>query len=425
MICMKGFDVLLATVMAVAMATAEAPIRAMATGSGVETDIPLANSSRTMRVRLPEAYDENRTWPVLFVYPGLGQPPTTAPWCNWAAGRNFVLVSLPHPDDQPAAPARSTSPELLRTLRQDFAQARAWAVREAHGDERRMFMGGISKGGFTASLLGEPELGRLAGLVLLLAGRSYPVTDAPDGATYRGKWIFVGAGEADPNLRSARQAAEFFTRQGAQVTFEEFAGTGHAVPAQPERLAAWLQVTGRLIERDAQARQELATWQAGTLAEARQQTDAWQQYVHWQAAVRDPRLILCEPAGAAEIRNGWSAALAASPGREDAAAEKAYLDLLWREAQIRRLEDMKAVLDDYRSLARLFPQTRWGQRAATEAEAMEAAYQRSLAATRQANESTVPPAAPAVRPVPTPAPPSFGTERIRTPVRQGNKIILK
>jgi predicted esterase len=57
----------------------------------------------------------------------------------------------------------------------------------------------------------------------------------------RGKAIYIGAGETDPNLESAKKAAAYYEHLGAKVTFEMFKGEGHSFdPSGSEILQKWL-----------------------------------------------------------------------------------------------------------------------------------------------------------------------------------------
>ena len=57
----------------------------------------------------------------------------------------------------------------------------------------------------------------------------------------RGKPIYIGAGEKDVNLASAKKAAAYYERVGAEVTFEEYKGAEHVFdPTKPKKLYNWL-----------------------------------------------------------------------------------------------------------------------------------------------------------------------------------------
>jgi hypothetical protein len=112
----------------------------------------------------------------------------------------------------------------------------------------------------------------------------------------------------------------------------------------------------------------------------------------------------------------------ASPGKEEWSAESAFNELLYRESAIRRLADMKAVLDGFQNLVQTHPQTRFGQVAAQYYPRLADTYQKSVQATLAAN-SNQPPAS-TNRTVLTPTFPVISRDPPR-PVKHGDKIIIK
>jgi hypothetical protein len=236
--------------------------------------------------------------------------------------------------------------------------------------------------------------------------------------------IYIGAGETDPNLLPARRAREVYKRNGALVTLEEYAGHGHEVPLDAVRLRAWLQVQGRYHEEAAAQRpqEEMTAQVNGIFNSVTAETNALAQYVQLLALAEDPRLRLCDPAVLRQLSTRFASLIQASPARDEWGAEKTFSDLLYREACIQRLADLKAVLDGFQGLTRDFPQTRCGRLAAQYLPHLAEAYQKSAEATRRAQESQPTKPANTV----TPAFPMSGSrESIPVPVREGNKIRFK
>jgi len=373
--------------------------------AGTESTITLPLSGAQMKVFLPSNYAADAKWPVVFFYPGQGGKPTTGYIRRHTDDRDFIVVGLPYVTPDSDKPMPDFAARELPSLR----AARQWLGAHASVDETRVYLGGSSKGGWTTSLLGEPELPHLAGLIILLAGRSYPFTTAPGGTAYRGKPIYIGDGETDNNMRPARQAATFFQRQGMVLTFEEYLGLAHATPPEAARLRTWLQVQNRYHTRDAAAQAELGQWCTNALTAARAATDVSEKFRLTLDLLRDPRLPLCGPQAGAAAQALLKEATARSPAKEEWAAENIYWNLLWKSTSLHTLDELRATRDGFQQLSTTYAATRWGQLAAEDCRFLSEAYDRSVAA----------------NPPPQRAAPSGVNNRgIPVPRMSGNKIIF-
>ena len=345
--------------------------------AGQETSIPSVVANGSMPVFLPSNYDASKAWPVIFFYPGQGQPPTTATIRKFTDDRDFIVVGLPFADGGPSPSAKDAPPRYVEHLGDQLATARAWLTNNAHVDQGRVFLGGISKGGWTTSLVGEPELSRLAGLIILLGGRGYTADMTPGGKSYRGQAVYIGDGETANNIKPAREAAEFFIRQGSTVTLEEFAGVGHELPPDATRFRSWLKV-------QADPTADFNGWLTNAFAVARAETNALAQYHKLYDMAHDPRMSRCGEVQRSGFQKLMMHAGSVGPGREEAMAERSYRYWVWQESTIHRLDDQRAVRDGYQQLSKSYPDTSWGKLAAVDSAAVDAAYQKSLEATREA-----------------------------------------
>ena len=373
--------------------------------AGSESTITLPLSGAQLKVFLPANYNADTKWPVIFFYPGQGGKPSTGYIRHHTDDRDFIVVGVPYvtPDsDKPM-------PDFASRELQSFRAARQWLAAHASVDETRVYLGGVSKGGWTTSLLGEPELPRLAGLIILLAGRSYPFTAAPGGTAYRGKPLYIGDGETDNNMRFARQAATFFQRQGMALTFEEHMGLGHATPSDAPRLRTWLQTQARYHVRDAAAQAELGQWFTTALTTARAATDVSEKFRLALDLSRDPRLWLCGPQAGPAAQALLKEATTRSPAKEVWAAETTYWDLLWKSTSLHTLDELRATRDGFQQLNTTYPALRWGRLAAEDYTFLSDAYNRSVAA-NPAPQRT--------------APAGVNNRGIPVPRQSGNKIIF-
>ena len=389
---------------------------------GVETNVDAALLGGPMKVFLPVNYSATNRWPVIFFYPGQDQQPGTETIRKFTDDRDYIVVGLPYPDAGPAPSSRDLPPHYTERLNGDFARAKSWIAARASVDSNRFFLGGVSKGGWTADLIGEPQMGQLAGLIILLAGRSYAVNESPGGSGYYGKPVYIGDGENDGNMRPARQAAEFFLRRKAVVTLEEFPALGHAMPADAPWLRAWLQVQGRMAGQTDADVKEVGNWFTNRLAAANATSSQGAKYEVFTGLVRDPRFALCTHGQLTLARDLLTASVNLSPGREEWPAERTYRQLIWMEATVGTLDEMKAVRDGFQKLNAMFPNTRFGKLAVEDFALVDAAYQKSLEATRAAN-------APLTNSSSRAVPPQFPTQSKSgfpaAPKRVGNKIIFE
>ncbi len=395
-----------AVLLALALNTAAGELPGQVLSAGTESTIALPLSGTQLKVFLPANYTAETKWPVVFFYPGQGGKPSTGFIRRHTDDRDFIVVGVPYVTPDSDKPMPDFAARELPNLR----AARQWLAAHASVDETRVYLGGISKGGWTTSLLGEPELPRLAGLIIVLAGRSYPFTTAPGGAAYRGKPVYIGDGETDNNMRPARQAATFFQRQGMALTFEEYLGLAHATPSDAPRLRTWLQVQARYHTGGSAALAELGQWFTNTLTTARATTNVSEKFSQALDLIRDPRLRLCGPQAGLTAQALLKDATARSPAKEEWAAENAYWNLLWKSTSLRTLEDLRATRDGFEQLNTTYPTLRWGQLAAEDHRFLSEAYDRSVAANPAPQRTTTPT--------------GLSNRSIPVPRMSGNKIIF-
>ena len=223
--------------------------------AGQESAITFSPSSGAMTVFVPTNYAAQQKWPAIFFYHGMGGKPDTA----WMRGptheRDYIIAAMPYLEADGAQRTLQEEQAYEKRELANFRLARQWLGAHASLDESRVFLAGISKGGWMAGTLAEMEFPRLGGVIILLAGRPFGSNPKRVADIVRDKAIYIGTGETDPNNMAARRAREVYRRNGAIVTFEEYTGLGHEAPPDPQRLCAWLELNGRF-------RQQAVTTQA-------------------------------------------------------------------------------------------------------------------------------------------------------------------
>lgn len=392
---------------------------------GEETTVTVPGLDAAIKVFLPTNYVATRKWPAIFYYHAMNHTPDTAILRAFTASRDYILVGLPYLADGASQTTAAEREAALQRELSGFRASRAWVAAHTAMDERRVFLAGASKGGWMTARLGEHELSRLAGLIIMLSGRVLYAQQSALAAALPGKPIYVGAGETDANLIPALEAREYYRRNGATVTLEIFTGVGHEVPTQAARLTEWLEAHGRYGESpEPQAFEALKTSFRDRAAQIKAEQDPATKYAALADVVQNPLLALCLPASIPGITSQLAALRARLPVQQaEWQAEETFNEILWNGTKLRRLADQKAVRDDLKKLSESLPDTRYGKLAADFYVRMAAAYEKSAEATRQA-EAAAPKAKPPTSTGPTSVPfaPILGHEP-RPVMRQNGKKI--
>ncbi|MBA4389113.1 MAG: hypothetical protein C0404_14165 [Verrucomicrobia bacterium] len=397
--------------------------------AGQESSVTLPGSNGTMKVFLPSNYAADRKWPAIFFYHGMGGTPDTAAIRKFTDGRDYIVVGMPYLEDDHARTQQEMDAYMRRELA-NFQVARNWLLAHASVDDSNVYMGGASKGGWTTVTIGEMALPQLAGMVVLIAGRNSMPGKPAVVQGLQGKSIYVGAGETDPNLVPALRAREFYRKNGAAVTFEEYPGRGHELPVEATKLRAWLQVHAR-PRQTAVPEAVRKEWTSAVDAEAKTAAavaDPVLKYEHLKDLAEDPRLSLCEKPVADQVKTQLAAVVKASPGKEEWDAEVRFSEAIYREATIQRLSDMQAAVEGLRGVVQTYPATHFGRIAAKYLPKLDEAYKKSMDATAKANAGKAAAAPPDTATKVKPGFPIDGISRDQPPgmpVRKGNTITFK
>jgi predicted peptidase len=195
-------------------------------------------------VYVPSDYTDKQDWPVIFFYHGMGGQPMTWPFKQITGGKGFIVIGMGYVPGSESPMTESQYINYIKRERRSVLEVKRYISERLRIDEKRLFITGSSKGGWHASAMLESGAKVWAGAVILAAGRTPNArlfaTDV-DRMTLRGKPIYIGAGEKDTNLASAKKAVAYYEKLGAKVTFEEYKGAEHAFdPSKPKKLYNWL-----------------------------------------------------------------------------------------------------------------------------------------------------------------------------------------
>ena len=218
-------------------------------------------------VYVPTDYRASRSWPAIFCYHGQNGKPTAWPFRQVTGGRGFVIVGMRYLPD----PGRLRPDEFRAHVAREVAlmqRVDAYVAGRLRTDPRRRIIGGFSKGGWFSSLLGEAAASRWAAICILGAGRHDRDRPLRNPRLVRGKPIYIGVGQNDPNNPHARLGRDFYRTAGARVTFEEFPRLGHQMNVGSKALRDWLLGIAYLADAPARLAAARQAEKAGRLGEA-------------------------------------------------------------------------------------------------------------------------------------------------------------
>lgn len=352
---------------------------------GKDVAVQIPGNGGSMIVFLPTNYSPDRRWPSIFHFHGMNGTPTTSHLRPFTHDRDFIIVGMPYLDNSQKPRTPDEQKAILARELQNYRNARSWISTNAQVDQSRVFMSGVSRGGWTTSILGEMDIQHLAGIVNMLAGRMTPAIPPPAGV--RDKPVYIGAGETDGNLVHAMAAADTYRRYGAITTFEEYPGVGHSIPPSVPGLEAWLDCHGRLRRSDTKdAAAEVATWFNNQHKTATEEPDPVKKALLLRTLLDDSRTIWFPPAGVKQARDDLASLRSKPPVKNERDSELAFNNCLARENTVRSVPDMKTALDAFSATAKQHPETKFGKLAATHAKELSDAYEKTAAAANKAIE---------------------------------------
>jgi len=340
---------------------------------GQTFDFPWEPVGEALPVFVPTDYDREAPPPVFLYYPGTDGFATPGPIPEATAGKGWVVVG-----------AQYVQRGLLRPsaegVRAEWANLQAIVAALGQRlpiDASRIYVGGFSKGGWTACLFARHMPGEIRGAFVggggLALGADLPVPAAKDLPVY------VGVGETDPNRIASLQAIEAFEKQKAAVTYDEYPGIGHSY-AISDAMRAWFEVERlRAGDGDATARADEALSALVAAAPPR----GIEGYLELVAAEHGPWFAWASP-GARKAVSAAAADLRKSPElKAEIAAEKAYDRALSTEidqrgkpirartvaaAQQKQIQQKQKLLRQYEAITEKHPETHFGRKAVADAE---------------------------------------------------------
>ena len=221
--------------------SAELPMSDAELLPGKEVRITAPKTGKTFLLYVPVDYTAKRPFPVLFYYHGYRGTATTAMFRHITKGEGFIVVGMNYATD---LYYNKLLPTETAKEKRFFDEALALISTRLNVATEYIFMGGYSQGGYSTTVLGEQLLDRLAGRIVLGAGRRDVDMNPPPAELIRGHPVFYGAGELDdPHYQRAKRAAQLYTKWGADVTFEGWENETHSLSPQwstKTKMQEWL-----------------------------------------------------------------------------------------------------------------------------------------------------------------------------------------
>ncbi|RKU09619.1 hypothetical protein C6503_20925 [Candidatus Poribacteria bacterium] len=222
------FSTLLFFLLCNGVLAADMPTSAAELLPGTEVGFTALKTGKTFLLYVPVDYTDKRPFPIIFCYHGYRGKATTWPFKQVTKGKGFIIVGMNYATDdyyKGHLPPTKTAPEKAF-----FHEVVALVSARLNIAKDYIFMGGYSQGGYSTTVLGEQLLDRLAGFLILGAGRRNVDTEPPPAELIRGHPIFFGAGELDdPHYPRAKRASGFYTEWGADVTLEGWENETHSL----------------------------------------------------------------------------------------------------------------------------------------------------------------------------------------------------
>lgn len=210
----------------------------------VRRTVNLQGSSYPYQVFLPSGWSADRRWPVILFLHGAGERGEDGV-LQTQVGLGPVLRS-----DPDRCPALVVMPQCRpgvwwteSSMEEQALAALEAAIQEFHGERRRVYLTGLSMGGYGAWSLAGRHPGVFAALAVICGGVVPPSRVLPPGQTVdRSRrvyqeaarrigqtpvWVFHGSDDSVVPVSESRNMVEALQELGGRVRYTEYPGIGH------------------------------------------------------------------------------------------------------------------------------------------------------------------------------------------------------
>ncbi|MDA0814101.1 MAG: hypothetical protein O3C21_17135 [Verrucomicrobia bacterium] len=318
-------------------------------------------------VRLPDSWTPERKWPVIFYYHGTGGHTTISLPVAYTGGDHFVIVGMTYTIKGSVAPEQSD--QFYSDTVRIFEEVRTHLAKVVAVNPDRAYVGGFSKGGWSAAHFADRHPLKIAGALILGAGVN-PFREGEELPRFREDTpVYVGVGQFELNYAVSLQSADHYGKRGARVTLDVYDGLGHQPASDPQSdyLEQWLLIEAHRDDVK-QLKPAFDTW----LTELGDKVAATEHPV--------TKYLMLERAGNAPFarflnkarRQDFSAQLEQLK-KQPAVAEEWELRALYESTRRNesdggfRLANWEKVILDYATIYRRGPATTFGKRAGLDA----------------------------------------------------------
>jgi predicted peptidase len=189
----------------------------------INKSMEIEGKERCYAVFVPRNYDPAKLWPLIVFLHGAGE--------RGDDGLLQTEVGLPsairrHADEFPAIVVMPQCPEGVwwDKASEDIERAYELTRRQYSIDPRRIYLTGLSMGGYATWMYGAQHSDRWAALLPICGGGN--VDDAPALARMP-IWAFHGADDSVVKAEESRQMVEAVKNAGGTVRYTEFEKTDH------------------------------------------------------------------------------------------------------------------------------------------------------------------------------------------------------
>jgi len=275
----------------------------MPIGPGHEGKLEVPGCNHPCVMYVPDDYQPGVRLPLILFLHGSGGKPTSWPWKSATGGKGYLICGLSYGAFGDGGAGGIKSDNNGREAMAQFIDKARDHINKIYGiDQQRVFLTGLSMGGWGVNLYGflEQARGKYRGYCIMAAGLQGGA--ALDLSVTVGLPLLLINGETDANLPHANKGKPAFEKAGAVVTQVVLPGEGHvpSTAAMSTPLKKWLQD----IEKADLKKRPLAAirWKPGQLAgsseDERRRDVALQLFLRKQDFLKDaedgkPVLMFC------------------------------------------------------------------------------------------------------------------------------------
>jgi predicted peptidase len=181
---------------------------------------------------LPQKYNAESSWPIIYCYHGLNGKPTLFPFSQLLKGESFIIVGMGYQKRgiRGYSHLKAKDTEILRGIHKALKS-------RLKINDKKIFVGGFSKGAFYASGFINHLPSFFAGAMIYGGGKNNWATDKK---AFINKPIFISAGDKCPNFRQVTPTKEYYLELKAKVTSEIMPNTGHSINFKTTKGKEWL-----------------------------------------------------------------------------------------------------------------------------------------------------------------------------------------